>query len=699
MNRIKMNPILKHVADDCLEHHGILGQRWGKRNGPPYPLEPSSRSSAEKKANGDKHTSSAKKAYGETPAVGGVGGGAAAEDEEEKEEWLKKWEEDRKKLLEKNPNYSLGSYDEFLGELMEIGINPDSFSSSKLKKMYDQAKESVAKIRESKENKENASNKNSLKEGSEGGIKQWLEKAGKDISKNVNKAVSDAGDWVEKASTDVVNTADAVAKDIGKSVSDTANAFAKNAGIRIMRNISVEDFKKAVAEFDGKQKDGKKSDGGSSSSIKPKVNDKIGKKAYWDEVRSGSMRDPAKANDPLTKVADALKKADIDASYGTVSRWMNKVGKNKKEHKAIDDWFDKEKERALRERTYEHQNDARLDELRNRNTSKAESPSKSEQDLTKSIANYLSSKERKQGNTKEANVLEKIVGDKNYIKNLAANSKKASSSSNASAYEFFKNNPELIIDNHYYDVVTTGSNGKPVAMKIKGSDMKKYFKSLKHSYDSRNNLVLTHHGILGQRWGKKNGPPYPLEEGQKSSAEKKESRLKSYVNYRVDSAIANHEQIRLKRKEEREADRLTKKSEREQDRLEERERKKQKKQAKRDRKEARNLLKKPMDKMTDEELIQKINRIRLEKEIADLVKPSDASKAISTPQTNTQSSGQSGVNVNALSPTQILGRDYINGLNKDLGDYAKTGLSIVKLMDNIYQFKTKVSAPSTPSTS
>lgn len=37
-------------SEEYLSHYGIQGQKWGQRNGPPYPLKPSAKSSAEKAA-------------------------------------------------------------------------------------------------------------------------------------------------------------------------------------------------------------------------------------------------------------------------------------------------------------------------------------------------------------------------------------------------------------------------------------------------------------------------------------------------------------------------------------------------------------------------------------------------------------------------------------------------------------------------
>lgn len=41
---------MEYRKTNYLEHHGIQGQKWGVRNGPPYPLKPGMHSAAEKRA-------------------------------------------------------------------------------------------------------------------------------------------------------------------------------------------------------------------------------------------------------------------------------------------------------------------------------------------------------------------------------------------------------------------------------------------------------------------------------------------------------------------------------------------------------------------------------------------------------------------------------------------------------------------------
>ena len=86
--------------------------------------------------------------------------------------------------------------------------------------------------------------------------------------------------------------------------------------------------------------------------------------------------------------------------------------------------------------------------------------------------------------------------------------------------------------------------------------MSEYYIGFTSDHDPRS--VAKHHGILGQKWGQKNGPPYPLDASDHSASEKKagwekslgkeESDLTSKVSGDLDVKYNNAQKIGVLRK-------------------------------------------------------------------------------------------------------------------------------------------------------
>lgn len=115
--------------EDYLSHHGILGMKWGKQNGPPYPLDKSDYSRLEKIKNGIKAGRTAVKNYSikrKRKASLEKARSAKAEKKKQEEARAKKEEKARKK--EEAYNTFINTADKINNTTLAIQKYADSYN-------------------------------------------------------------------------------------------------------------------------------------------------------------------------------------------------------------------------------------------------------------------------------------------------------------------------------------------------------------------------------------------------------------------------------------------------------------------------------------------------------------------------------------------------------------------------------------------
>lgn len=183
---------IKPDLDDCLEHHGILGMHWGRKNGPPYPLDSKVSTGKRLKPTSGRIRRKRKRALKKARKVRAENAKRRIEEQKSKEEIMKT--KDIKAMAKNLDKFSNQEINDMLNRLdterrlKEKVLQIERVNTPKSKKMSSFVKENVkAGLTSGASSILKTVSKNAVKIGSKKLVKELVGEENKDLQDFIDK--------------------------------------------------------------------------------------------------------------------------------------------------------------------------------------------------------------------------------------------------------------------------------------------------------------------------------------------------------------------------------------------------------------------------------------------------------------------------------------------------------------------------------